>query len=97
MIATIVRFTVHSLIALVALLDDYVTVSNTNVHLRAATAKSSRVLVPRPAEFRWMTEGSTSPWFPECPVYRQESNGAWDAAFARLASDLARCYGSRTL
>ena len=33
-----------------ALLDEYIGVSNTNMHLRAAAGRTARVLVPRPAE-----------------------------------------------
>lgn len=79
----------EDMLALLALLDDYVTVSNTNVHLRAMTGRTSRVLVPNPPEFRWMAEGDESPWFPGCRVYRQGSDGSWDLALRRLARDFA--------
>ena len=79
----------EEMLALLALLDDYVTVSNTNVHLRAAVGRASSVLVPSPPEFRWMAAGSVSPWFPDSTVYRQEPSGSWDQALATLTSDLA--------
>ena len=79
----------EDMLALLSLLDDYVTVSNTNVHLRAAVGRPSRVLVPWPAEYRWMSEGDRSPWFPDSPVYRQALEGSWAGALARLAGDLA--------
>ena len=53
------------------LLDDYIGVSNTNMHLRAATGRSARVLVTHPGEFRWQVVGNTSPWFPGFILYRQ--------------------------
>ena len=80
----------EDLLALSGLLDTYVAVSNTMVHLRAARGRTSRVLVPVPAEFRWMSSGAESPWFPGCPVYRQSADGGWAAAFARLKNDLER-------
>ena len=83
----------EGMLALLALLDDYVTVSNTNVHLRAAVGKTARVLVPMPAEWRWMQAGGYSPWFPECPIYRQSLQGDWGAALAALAADLERRSG----
>jgi tetratricopeptide (TPR) repeat protein len=82
----------EDMLALLALLDDYVTVSNTNVHLRAAAGRRCRVLVPSPPEFRWMATGSTSPWFPDSIVYRQDIGGSWDAALARLDADLAGAF-----
>jgi tetratricopeptide (TPR) repeat protein len=84
----------EDMLALLALLDDYVTVSNTNVHLRAAVNRGSRVLVPSPPEFRWMATGSVSPWFPDCRVYRQGIDGSWDEALAGLTADLASSHGA---
>ncbi|MCH8137806.1 MAG: hypothetical protein IH926_02440, partial [Proteobacteria bacterium] len=78
----------EDMLALLALLDEYVTVSNTNVHLSAGAGRTSRVLVPNPPEWRWMAAGDESPWFPGCRIYRQEVNGDWEGAFARLAGDL---------
>lgn len=67
-------------------LDEYVTVSNTNVHLRAGLGKPSRVLVPDPPEFRWGL-GPKSPFFPGCEVYRQRG-GDWQPALNQLKDDL---------
>ena len=75
-------------LALMGLVDEYVGVSNTNVHLRAGAGKASRVLVPFPPEWRWGAGDSSSPWFPENPVYREDRATGWDGALARLRSDL---------
>jgi tetratricopeptide (TPR) repeat protein len=75
-------------LALQNLLDEYVGVSNTNMHLRAALRRTARVLVTQPTEWRWMNEGRTSPWFPSCLLYRQGWDGSWDRAIEALASDL---------
>ena len=69
----------ESMLALLTLIDEYVGVSNTNMHLRAGVAKGARVLVPAPAEWRWLTAGETSPWFPGFHVYRQGHDGDWSA------------------
>lgn len=82
----------EDMLALAALLDDYICVSNTNVHLRAAAGRTCRVLVPHPPEFRWMAAGEESPWFPGTRVYRQTADGDWSAAFAALARDLAAAF-----
>ena len=57
--------------AVLSLIDEYVGVSNTNMHIRAGLGKTARVLVPFPPEFRWMHAGSQSPWFAGCQLYRQ--------------------------
>ena len=84
----------EQMLALLALIDDYVGVSNTNMHLRAGAGKTARVLVPAPPEWRWMAEGKTSPWFPGFAVYRQKYDGSWEEAFAMLAADLKASYGT---
>lgn len=76
---------IEDLLAISGLLDTYAGVSNTKTHLRAARGKVSDVIVPSPAEFRWMNEGDTSPWFPGCRVFRQSADGAWPQAFERLS------------
>ncbi len=80
--------------AVLALIDDYVAVSNTNVHLRAAYGQASRIVVPFPPEFRWMESGNASPWFPGHRVYRQDASRKWHDALALLASDLRARWGS---
>jgi tetratricopeptide (TPR) repeat protein len=74
--------------ALLATLDEYVGVSNTNMHLRAGLGLTARVLVPYPPEFRWMADGECSPWFPGFRVYRQRIDRRWDDALAHLDADL---------
>ena len=75
----------EDLLALLSVLDSYVGVSSTSVHLRAACGGTADVLVPIPYEWRWMCQGD-SPWFPGIRVCRQALDGSWDEAFARLRS-----------
>lgn len=79
----------EDMLALLAVIDDYLGVSNTNMHLRAGIGKPARVLVPWPAEWRWMASGNESPWFPGFRIYRQRQDGDWSEALARLHGDLA--------
>jgi Flp pilus assembly protein TadD len=76
--------------ALLSLVDEYVGVSNTNMHVRAGLARHARVLVPFPPEFRWMHEGNRVPWFPGFLVYRQTPRLDWRAALESLENDLTR-------
>ena len=77
----------ESMLAVLELIDEYVGVSNTNMHLRAAAGRTARVLVPTPPEWRWMS-GGDSPWFPGFGIYRQSLQGDWNAALAQLHHDL---------
>jgi Flp pilus assembly protein TadD len=81
-------------LAVLAVLDEYVAVSNTNVHLRAGLGRTARVLVPNPPEWRWMRAGGASPWFPGFGVYRQPASRDWTEPLRQLAADLARSAGS---
>lgn len=74
--------------ALLSLVDEYVGVSNTNMHVRAGLARPARVLVPFPPEFRWMHGGATTSWFPGFRVYRQTPRLDWRAALESLGRDL---------
>ncbi len=85
----------EDMLALLSLIDEYVCVSNTNVHVRAGAGRTSRVLVPTPPEWRWMVEGDESPWFPGTSIYRQGSDQSWDEAFSRLGHDLIEALGTR--
>ena len=81
-------------LALMALCDYSVGVSNTNVHLRAATRPDGHVLVPFPPEWRWMARG-TSRWFPGIRVYRQDASRDWSSGLQALERDLAAALGPR--
>lgn len=78
----------EGMLALMAVIDDYVCVSNTNVHMRAAAGRPCRVLTPNPPEFRSMAQGDESPWSPGTRLYRQGTDGGWDQAFETLKRDL---------
>ena len=78
----------EEMLALLAVVDEYVGVSNTNMHLRAGLGRSACVLVPRPSEWRWMAHGEHSPWFPQFSVFRQGIDGTWHEALDRLRAEL---------
>ncbi len=72
-------------LALMALAERVVGVSNTNIHLRAGAGGFADVLVPFPPEWRWMAAGD-SPWFPAMRVYRQDMSRDWRDAMDSLGT-----------
>ncbi len=84
----------EDMLALLSLVDEYVGVSNTNMHLRAGLGRTARVLVPHPPEWRWMAAGEESPWFRGFAVYRQGLDRDWNGAFERIRQDLRRTLAS---
>jgi hypothetical protein len=79
----------EAMLAILGRIDEYIAVSNTNVHLRAARGRTCRVLVPHPPEFRWLATGAESPWFRGSRLYRQAAGGDWAPALDALRRDLA--------
>jgi tetratricopeptide (TPR) repeat protein len=74
--------------ALLQVIDEYAGVSNTNMHIRAGVGRSAKVLVPFPPEFRWMSSGDSSPWFPGFRLFRQPPTLDWTEALAALSRSL---------
>ena len=82
-------------LALLSLLEDYIGVSNTNMHLRAGLqGRLARVLLGLPSEWRWGLEGPRSPWFPDFALYRRRFDEDWTAVLQALKQDLAREYAA---
>lgn len=79
----------EDMLAVLSMIERYATVSNTNLHLRAAAGLPSHVLVPHPPELRWGLTGR-SVWFPDCPVYRQAADGQWPTLTTQLLAELTR-------
>lgn len=79
----------ENMLALLGLLDAYVGVSNTNMHLLAGLGKTAHVLVPYPPEWRWLNAGEESVWFEGFPVYRQTPTYDWSPALQQLKEKLA--------
>jgi len=80
---------IELMLAVLSLVQDYVCVSNTNVHLREMLGRPTHVLVPFPPEFRYQVASHTSPWFSSVKVYRQEVLGSWFEACEQLKENLS--------
>lgn len=74
--------------ALLSVVDDYVGVSNTNMHLRGSLGLPVRVLVKHPGEWRWAEKGTTTPWYPGAELYRETRREGWQPALDALAAAL---------
>ncbi len=77
------------MLALLDRLNFYICVSNTNTHLRAGLGKRCHVLVPNPADYRWMHSGSESPWFPGSKIFRENHQDGWASALKDLSTEFA--------
>jgi tetratricopeptide (TPR) repeat protein len=75
-------------LAILWLLDEYICVPNTHMHMRLSAGRPCRILDPFPPDWRLEAEGRASRWYPGARIYRQKPDGDWQAALAELGADL---------
>ncbi|MGB0064566.1 MAG: tetratricopeptide repeat protein [Terracidiphilus sp.] len=74
--------------AIVAGLDLVITTDTCIAHLAGAMAKPVLMMLPHQADWRWMQEIETTPWYPTVWLFRQTSPGDWAGVFRRVAREL---------
>jgi tetratricopeptide (TPR) repeat protein len=74
--------------AVLAELDLLISVDTAVAHLAGAIGKPVALLLPYPAEWRWLTDRADSPWYPSMRLFRQTAAGDWDAPLVRLHKEL---------
>ena len=74
--------------ALIQALDCVVTVDNTIAHLVGALGKRGMLMLEHHADWRWLTDRSTSPWYPSLTLCRQDKPGDWKTVLDAVASML---------
>jgi hypothetical protein len=64
---------------------DLVITSDTSIaHLAGALGAQTWLAIPYIADWRWLTGGAQTPWYPNMRLFRQESPGDWVAVFQRI-------------
>jgi len=74
--------------ALISALDCIVSADSTTAHLAAALGRPTKILLAEPADWRWMRDRATSPWYPSAVLYRQQRAGDWSAPIAAVRTAL---------
>jgi tetratricopeptide (TPR) repeat protein len=75
--------------AKIAALDLVISVDNSTVHLAAALGRPVWTLLPFSADWRWMLERESTPWYPTMRLLRCRSAGDWADVMRRTARLLA--------
>lgn len=65
-------------------LDLVITTDTAVAHLCGALNVPVWVLTPKPADWRWMQEGDTTPWYQSVKVFRQTVSGDWSVPIAAV-------------
>ncbi len=74
--------------ALVATLDLVITTDTCIAHLAGAMGKPVWILLPHLADWRWMQETETTPWYPTARLLRQKTPGDWGRVVERVCDEL---------
>ena len=64
--------------AAVANLDLIITIDTGIAHVAGALGRPVWVMLPSPADWRWMLKRSDSPWYSYMRLFRQDVPGGWD-------------------
>jgi ADP-heptose:LPS heptosyltransferase len=62
-----------------------ISADNSTVHLAAAIGCPVWTLLPFSADWRWMLERETTPWYPSMRLLRCRSAGAWSDVMRQTA------------
>ena len=76
--------------ALIATLDLVITTDTCIAHLAGAMGKPAWVLLPYLADWRWMEQRETTPWYPTARLFRQAKAGDWIGLMERAVAELMR-------
>lgn len=74
-------------------LDLVISVDTGVAHLAAALGIQTWLMLHYDADFRWMRECETSPWYPGMRLFRQHTYGDWSTMVQQLLDELGKIYG----
>jgi tetratricopeptide (TPR) repeat protein/precorrin-6B methylase 2 len=74
--------------AVISELDLVLCVDTAVAHLAGALGKPVWVMLPQPADFRWLEGRDDSPWYPTLRLFRQSQRDDWADVVARVKAAL---------
>jgi hypothetical protein len=69
-------------------MDLLITVDTMAAHLAGALGRPVWTMLPFDADWRWMLDTSSTPWYPTMTLYRQSRPGDWSSVIQRIVTDL---------
>jgi len=76
--------------AVIDQLDLVITIDTGVAHLAGAMGKPVWILLPFSAEWRWLSSGDSSPWYPSARLFRQPKIGDWSSVIERVRAELLK-------
>lgn len=74
--------------AIIKNLDLIITVDTGTAHLAAGLGAQVWLLLPHPADWRWMNDRLDTPWYPNMRLFRQPKAGDWETVFLHIKEEL---------
>ncbi|MGE0419356.1 MAG: tetratricopeptide repeat protein [Acetobacteraceae bacterium] len=74
--------------ALLTLMDRVLTIDTVMAHLAGGMALPTWTMLALGADYRWLTAGTHSPWYPTMRLFRQPAFGDWDSVVADIGRAL---------
>jgi len=74
--------------AQISSLDLVITSDTCIAHLAGAMAKPVWILLPHLADWRWMRQTETTPWYPTARLFRQSAPDDWAGVLKRVIGEL---------
>jgi tetratricopeptide (TPR) repeat protein len=74
--------------ALISCLDLVISVDTGVAHLAGALGKPTWILLPYPAEYRWLLDRDDSPWYPTMRLFRQTETRDYASVIERMREQL---------
>jgi hypothetical protein len=69
-------------------LDLVISVDTSVAHMSAALGIPTWILLPEPADWRWLRQRADSPWYPGVKLFRQTARGEWASVITQIAQQL---------
>jgi Tfp pilus assembly protein PilF len=76
-------------LAMLAEIDLVVTIDSAVAHLAGASGRPVWVMMPTPADWRWMHGRPDSPWYPTMRLFRQNRPGNWGQVLGDIVGALS--------
>lgn len=81
--------------AVMANLDLMISIDSAPVHLAGAIGIKTFALLPFAVDWRWMTDRTDSPWYPDTVLYRQKTAGDWSTVIDEVKQALVDLTSSK--
>jgi len=77
-------------------LDLVITIDTSISHFAGALGVPVWILLPHPADWRWMLDTNDTPWYPNARLFRQPKLGDWKSAIEQVTLELKKLIASKS-